>query len=76
MFLHMTQKRTTLVLDAALYAELKARAAREERTLAEVVERTLRAGLERPRTRRASAPLPSFDLGPFLVDPDRGEGER
>ena len=69
MFLHMN-RRTTLVLDAALYAELKARAARERRTLADVIERTLRSGLEARRAGRAPrAQLPSYDLGPFLIDP-------
>jgi hypothetical protein len=72
MLSHMT--RTTLVLDAGLYAELKRRAAAEGRTLTEVVERTLRAGLHASTSRRGHASLPSYDLGPFLVDPaDRGE---
>ena len=58
-------KRTTLILDNALLAELRGRAAREGRTLTEVVERTLRAGLAAPpRARRVH--LPSYDLGPFL----------
>ena len=66
-------KRTTLLLDPALYAELKRRAAAEGRTLTEVVERTLRLGLEAVPTRRARIALPSYDLGPFLADPaDRG----
>ena len=43
MLLHM--KRTTLVLDSALYAALKRRAAAEGRTLTDVVERALRLGL-------------------------------
>lgn len=64
--------RTTLVLDPALYAELKRRAAAERRTLTEVVERTLRAGLAAPGARRARITLPSFDLGPFLTDPADG----
>jgi len=69
MLLHMN-RRTTLVLDAAVYAALKTRAAREGRTLAEVIERTLRAGLEPHRRRRAPRlRLPSYDLGPFLIDP-------
>ena len=76
MLSHMNHKRTTLVLDAALYAELRSRATREGRTLTEIVERTLRAGLERQRPRRGAAPLPSFDLGPFLIDPDESTGER
>ena len=58
-------KRTTLILDSQLIAELRSRAARESRTLTEIVERTLRAGLAAPpRSRRLR--LPSYDLGPFL----------
>ena len=41
--------------------------------LTEVVERTLRAGLTAAPARRTRVTLPSYDLGPFLVDPrDRG----
>lgn len=65
-------KRTTLILDSALYAELKRRAASEGRTLTEVTERALRAGLEaHAHARRARVQLPSYDLGPFLADPAR-----
>jgi hypothetical protein len=72
MLSHM--KRTTLILDPALYAELKKRAAAEGRTLTDVVERALRLGLAtRATARRAQVALPSYDLGPFLVSPvDRG----
>jgi hypothetical protein len=67
-------KRTTLVLDAALYARLKKRAADEGRTLSDVVERTLRLGLEALASgRHGRVELPSFELGPFLVDPARRE---
>ena len=70
MLSHM--KRTTLQLDGALYAELRRRAAAEGRTLTEVVERSLRAGLERPAAaRRPRLELPSYPLGPYLVDPAR-----
>jgi hypothetical protein len=63
-------KRTTLILDASLYAELRRRAAAEGRTLTDVVERTLRAGLAaRAAGRRPRITLPSYDLGPFLTDP-------
>ncbi|HUK64744.1 MAG TPA: hypothetical protein VLV15_15490 [Dongiaceae bacterium] len=62
-------KRTTLLLDPGLLAELRRRAAGEGRTLTEVVERTLRFGLTAPATRRPRHSLPSYDLGPFLVDP-------
>lgn len=68
MFSHM--RRTTLILDAALYAELKKRAASEGRTLTEVVEQALRLGLAaQAPARRARVTLPSYDLGPFLVSP-------
>ena len=71
MLMHM--KRTTLLLDTALYAELKRRAANEQRTLTEIVERTLRAGLRTPRGRPSRHTIPSYDLGPWLVDPARRE---
>jgi hypothetical protein len=65
-------KRTTLVLDAALYAELKRRAVAEGRTLTEVTENALRLGLQaHGSTRRVRVELPSYDLGPFLSDPAR-----
>jgi hypothetical protein len=63
-------KRTTLLLDATLYAELKRRAAGEGRTLTEVVEHALRLGLDaHAPARRPRVHLPSYDLGPFLADP-------
>lgn len=65
-------KRTTLLLDAGLYAELRRRANSEGRTLTDVVERTLRLGLASPPAKRARRSLPSYDLGPFLTPP----GER
>jgi hypothetical protein len=68
MLSHM--KRTTLILDAAIYADLKRRAAEEGRTLTEVVEHALRMGIEAQSTgRKGRVTLPSYDLGPFLVDP-------
>jgi hypothetical protein len=69
MLMHM--KRTTLVIDPALYGELRRRAAEERLTLTEVIERTLRLGLEGPPARRRRVTLPSYDLGPYLVDPAR-----
>jgi len=63
-------KRTTLLLDPGLYADLKRRAAREGRTLTDVVEEALRLGLRAQASRRRNREkLPSYDLGPFLVDP-------
>lgn len=70
MLMHM--KRTTLQLDPALLGELRRRAAAESRTLTEVIEHALRAGLAVPReSRRVRIALPSYDLGPFLADPAR-----
>lgn len=69
MLSHM--KRTTVVLDDALDAEWRRRAAAEGRSLAETLERALRAGLAAPPARRARITLPSYDLGPFLTDPSR-----
>ena len=71
MLSHM--KRTTLLLEPGLYAELRRRAAAEGRTLTDVVERALRAGLSTAGPRRPRLSPPSYDLGPFLVDPrERG----
>jgi hypothetical protein len=68
MLMHM--KRTTLLLDTSLHGELRKRAAAEGRTLTDVVERTLRLGLAAQASgRRGHVRLPSFDLGPFLIDP-------
>ena len=68
MLSHM--KRTTLILDSGLYAELKRRAASEGRTFTDVLERTLRLGLQAESgLRRGRDRLPSYDLGPFLADP-------
>jgi hypothetical protein len=65
-------KRTTLLLDASLHAELRKRAAAEGRTLTEVVDRALRLGLAAQAAgRRGRVRLPSYDLGPFLTDPAR-----
>ena len=70
MYSHM--KRTTLILDTTLHAELKRRAATEGRTLTDVVERALRMGLDAMHApKRVRVNLPSFDLGPFLIDPAR-----
>lgn len=68
MLSHM--KRTTLILDSGLYAQLRRRALQEHRTLTEMVERCLRAGLSATSAaRQDTIVLPSFDLGPFLVEP-------
>lgn len=58
------------MLEAGLHRELKRRAASEGRTLTALVERALRTGLAAEgRGRRPALRLPSYDLGPFLIDP-------
>ena len=70
--MRMHMKRTTLQLDPSLVADLRRRAAHEGRTFTELLERTLRAGLAAQAAgRRARLRLPSYDLGPFLVNPAR-----
>ncbi len=69
MLRHM-KRRTTLILDSAVHAALRARAEREGRTFTEALEQVLRVGLAaRSAGRRPRLRLPSYDLGPFLVDP-------
>jgi plasmid stability protein len=68
MLMHM--KRTTLLLDTALYADLKRRAAASGRTLTAVVDEALRAGLRADRAPRRRLALPSYDLGPYREPPD------
>ena len=67
MILHM---RTTIVIDDALFRELKKRAAEESRTLSAVTQDALRRGLARPApTRRAPRiKLRSFAMGKPTVD--------
>jgi hypothetical protein len=61
--------RTTLVIDDALFRELKKRAAEENRTLSDVTQEALRRGLRRVPTRRKTrAKLPSFAMGKPAVD--------
>jgi len=59
------------LLDPALYTELRRVAIDEQRTLTDVVERTLRAGLAAARRRPPRRSIPSYDLGPYLVPPAR-----
>ena len=67
MLFHM---RTTLILEDALFRELKKLAAKERRTLTDVTQEALRLGLERRDVarRRRRAKLPSFAMGRPLVD--------
>ena len=65
MVFHM---KTTLNIDASIMARLKQEAARQGRTMSELVESALRLFLRASRERRRMPPLPSFDSGGALVD--------
>ncbi len=65
MVFHM---KTTLNIDHTVMAELKREAARQGRTMSELVETALR-GLFQTRKKPARLPpLPTFDSGGALVD--------
>lgn len=65
MVIHM---KTTLNIDDTVMAELKREAARQGRTMSEMVETALRLLLRAPRKRPPLPDLPTFDGGEPLVD--------
>lgn len=66
MVFHM---KTTLVINDTIMKRVKAEAARQGRTISELVESALRQLLESPRPKRPELPpLPSYNLGGGLVD--------
>lgn len=67
MLFHM---RTTLVIDDALFRELKRRAAEQNRTLSDLTQEALRLGLAARRSARPRprVRLPSFSMGRPRVD--------
>ncbi len=65
MLIHM---RTTLVIDDHLMRQLKAEAAREGRTMSDLVETSLRAMLGRRPPKQKLPPLPTFNSGGARVD--------
>ena len=60
--------KTTLNIDATIMARLKREAARQGRTMSEMVETALRLMLRGERKRPALPELPSFSGGRELVD--------
>jgi hypothetical protein len=65
MVIHM---KTTLNIDDTVMAELKREAARQGRTMSELVEAALRLLLRSQPKRESLPPLPSFDSGGAFVD--------
>jgi hypothetical protein len=60
--------KTTLNLDDALAGRLKREAARQGRTMSELVEAALRLLFRSPKRTTELPDLPSFDSGGALVD--------
>ena len=60
--------KTTLNIDDSVMAQLKREAARQRRTMSELVETALRLLLQGQTRRRPIPPLPSFRSGGHLVD--------
>lgn len=60
--------KTTLNIDATVMARLKREAARQGRTMSEMVETALRLMLREPREREELPELPAFHSGGALVD--------
>lgn len=65
MVFHM---KTTLNIDDTVMAQLKREAARQRRTMSELVETALRLLFRTQRTRAELPPLPSFRSDGHLVD--------
>jgi hypothetical protein len=65
MVFHM---KTTLNIDDTVMAQLKREAARQGRTMSELVESALRLMFKSRRSRGKPAPLPTFNSGGTLVD--------
>ena len=65
MVFHM---RTTLNIDDSVMRQLKLEAARQKRTMSELVETALRMLLQERKSRGAMVPLPTFKSKGALVD--------
>jgi len=60
--------KTTLNIDATVMAELKREAARQGRTMSDLVETALRSLFQSRNARAPLEPLPTFDSGGAFVD--------
>jgi hypothetical protein len=66
----MRDTRTTLIIEDAVFRQLKTLAAEQGRPLSQVTREVLQRGPDesRPMVRRKAVKLPSFALGPPRVD--------
>jgi hypothetical protein len=60
--------KTTLVIDDNVFRRIKQEAARRTTTISEIVEGALRLYLDRVGKHAKLPPLPTKDMGDFLVD--------
>jgi hypothetical protein len=60
--------KTTLNIDDSVMAQLKREAARQRRTMSEMVETALRMMFQSQKKRKSLPPLPKFRSGGALVD--------
>jgi hypothetical protein len=65
MVFHM---KTTLNIDDKVMEQLKREAAKQRRTMSELVESALRLLFQNTKHQKALSPLPSFKGGGYLVD--------
>ncbi len=64
----VSHMKTTLNIDDTIMAQLKREAARQGRTMSELVETALRLLLQTRKTRGGLRPLPTFKSGGALVE--------
>ena len=64
----VSHMKTTLNIDDTVMAQLKREAARQGRTMSELVETALRMQFQSRRKREDLPPLPTFRSGGTLVD--------
>jgi plasmid stability protein len=64
----VSHMKTTLNIDDTVMAQLRREAARQGRTMSELVETALRLMFRSQRKREDLAPLPAFRSGGTLVD--------
>jgi plasmid stability protein len=64
----VSHMKTTLNIDDTVMARLKREAARQGRTMSELVEAALRASFQAPRQTSDLPPLPTMRSGGALVD--------
>lgn len=60
--------KTSLIIPDPIYRQVKRRAAERKITISELVAEYLCKGLAKTPPREPLPPLPTFDMGPFLVD--------